>query len=180
LWTDTTSTELSSDRSKQGAGHARKCELEGSKVAAGSKQSDPALGAQVAALTEELQKSKTEFDKVLRNADRRFEEEKRLRKQWNIERRELVESKTQVEAAHEVAGLEIQRLQAAVHSLDVRVAQDKETIRLREKEIAHLKFVIDKYREKIVNDIEGDGPCQALPGTKSKEVFYNSRICIVF
>lgn len=128
-----------------------------------TKPSEASLIAQIDALKEEVHKAKAEFDKVLRNADRRFEEEKRLRKQWNVERRDLVDDKTRAEALYEASVLETRRLQGLLSTHENRASADLEVIRHRDREIAHLKDVISKYREKIVTDIESDASTSALP-----------------
>ena len=61
---------------------------------------------QVSMLEDQLKASQQEINLVIRKADRRFDDEKRLRKQWNVEKRSLLDE-------HERLQQELQRYQDA-------------------------------------------------------------------
>ena len=69
----------------------------------------------------QLQEARDEIELVVRKADRRFEEEKRLRKAWNAERKALQDETTRLEASNKevcnslsVAQMEVSRLRKVV------------------------------------------------------------------
>ena len=69
----------------------------------------------------QLQEARNEIELVVRKADRRFEEEKRLRKAWNAERKALQDETTRLEASNKevwssliVAQMEVSRLRKVV------------------------------------------------------------------
>ena len=85
---------------------------------------------QVSMLEDQLKASQQEINLVIRKADRRFDDEKRLRKQWNIEKRSLLDE-------HERLQQELQRCQDA------------------DKERNNLKSLVQESANSLINLLNG-------------------------
>ena len=90
----------------------------------------------ILSLMTQLQEARDETELVVRKADRRFEEEKRLRKAWNTERRLLQDEMTRLDASNKEAW-------NSLHS--------------EQKEVTRLKTVVAKYRKHLLGFLKGMG-----------------------
>ena len=98
---------------------------------------------QVQLLMVQLQESRDEIELVVRKADRRFEEEKRLRKAWNVERKEL---------------------QDEIMRLDSSNKEALNSLYTSQMEVARMRKVVAKYNKHLLGFLQGMGLSKgALP-----------------
>ena len=138
------STDVVSSNSSQDIEHRSSQEIAGSDNRnTFADTSTKAATECIDSLMAQLREARSETELVVRKADRRFEEEKRLRKAWNAERKALQDEATMLEASNKEA---------------------RNSLHFAQMEISRLREVVAKYNTHLSSFLEGMGLSKgALP-----------------